>query len=210
MQQFLAHLRRANAVLAALLDRTIELLHVQRRAQTVAVVSVAALVTLMVGAMFLQFQRARDAWGATAQAVIASRLLETGEMLSADNTQLVDVPVGLIADDALESVPAGATVRIGVETNTLITASMVSGVDQSIEVPEGWRIVAMAIDVTAPTLVPGDTVDVVSTDSVLASGAIVIAPATDTQGPSIAVPQDAAAVVATAAREGTASLVLAG
>lgn len=210
MNQFLARLRRANAVLAGLLDRIIASLHVQRRAQTVAVVCVSAVVTALVAATYMQFNRARDAWGATARVVIASRPLDTGEPISADNTQLVDVPVGLMADDALESVPAGATMRIGVGTSTLITESMVTGADQSVGVPDGWRVVAMAIDVTAPALVPGDTIDVVSTDSVLASGAIVIAAATDSQGPSIAVPQDVAAVVATAAREGTASLVLAG
>lgn len=210
MDQVLAALRNANTALSRIMTRVTLQLHTTRRAQTIAVATVVAFAAVMLVTAMSGARNARQAWGATARVVVATRVLEPGETLNGDNTKVVDAPVGLVADDALNDVPAGATVRIGLDINSMITASMTSGGEKTVGVPDGWRVVAMAPDVAAPELSPGDIVDVVSTDSVLASGAIVITAATNSQGPSIAVPQEVAAVVATAAREGTASVVLAG
>ncbi|NCX05540.1 MAG: hypothetical protein EBW68_07145, partial [Actinobacteria bacterium] len=59
-----------------------------------------------------------------------------------------------------------------------------------------------------PTVIAGDHVDVVTADTVIAAGALVIE-VSPTNGITIAVPAESAAVVATASRNGDASLVLA-
>ena len=66
----------------------------------------------------------------------------------------------------------------------------------------------MPTDLVAPTVIAGDHVDVVSADAVIAAGALVIE-VSATNGITIAVPAESAAVVATASRNGDASLVLA-
>jgi hypothetical protein len=76
------------------------------------------------------------------------------------------------------------------------------------QIPSGWRGVAMPTDLVAPTVIAGDHVDVVSADTVITAGALVIE-VSPTNGITIAVPAESAAVVATASRNGDASLVLA-
>ena len=74
-------------------------------------------------------------------------------------------------------------------------------------VPVDWRVVALPRDVIAPHLSPGDRVDVVSRAQVIAGDAVVVNPPTETDGVVVAVPPDAAALVATSAREGDVSVV---
>jgi Flp pilus assembly protein CpaB len=209
MNQFLSRLRRANSVLATFLDRLVRSLQVKRRSQTAAVVCVAVTVSVLVASTISGARHARSSWGTTATVVVSTRFIEPGEMLDGTNTQSIVAPIGVIPDDALDSIPSDATVRTQLSYNTIISQWMISGSNRTPDIPKDWRVVAMPVDVTAPLVAPGDTVDVVSTDAVLAAGAIVVSEATDTQGPSVAVPRDVAPLVATAARDGVASLILA-
>lgn len=66
----------------------------------------------------------------------------------------------------------------------------------------------MPTDLVAPTVIAGNHVDVVSADTIIAAGALVIE-VSPSNGITIAVPAEYAAIVATASRAGDASLVLA-
>lgn len=209
MNQFLSVLRRANASLATTLDVVVTMLQTRRRAQTVAVVGASCACALVMIVAVARANAARDSWQLTGTVLVTTRWVDAGEPITVDNVGLIEVPGALVADDALGEIPVGATLRVALAPRTFLTESMVAGASQTIDIPDGWRVVAMGVDVTAPALSPGDRVDVVSADQVLASGAFVTSSATDSQGPSVAVPQEVAAVVATAARLGEASLVLA-
>jgi hypothetical protein len=98
--------------------------------------------------------------------------------------------------------------RIALSSSTAISASMILLDNARFQIPSGWRGVAMPTDLVAPTVIAGDHVDVVSADTVITAGALVIE-VSPTNGITIAVPAESAAVVATASRNGDASLVLA-
>lgn len=210
MNKYLSLARRANVVLSEALEHAIQSLQTVRRTQTVAVVACAVLVSVLLLASFSSARSARNKWDTTATVLVTTGWTDAGDTLGPGDTRTVPVPVALLADDALDSAPNGASLRIGLAPNTVLTESMIVAAAGTVPVPDGWRVVAMGADVTAPSLAPGDRVDVVSADRVLAADAIVTAAATETQGPSVAVPQETSAVVATAARDGLASLVLAG
>lgn len=207
MHQFLGFLRRANVVLATALDRLIGALQVKRRTQTVAVIVAALLAAVSLLSLSLRASSAARRWTEGTTLIVASRALQTGEQLSADNIRTITLPVALAPADMLPSAPAGARIRIAVTDGTPVTASMIDTDAPAIPVPEGWRVVAMPVDVASPAIAPGDHVDVVSMDAVVAAGALVLSAGDTKYGPTIAVPQDAAAVVATAAGTGDASLV---
>lgn len=202
-------LERLAARISRAIDSAIAALERSRRAQTAAVAATAACVAMILLVAMAGANRARERWSATADVIATAQWTEPGAPLTAENTRVVTVPVALLPDDVLTSLPASASYRLGLAPNTPLTESMISGASPADLVPQGWRVVAMAPDVSTPAVAPGDTVDVVSSDQTLVAGAIVTAAATETTGPSIAVPQEAAAIVATAARNGDASLVLA-
>lgn len=207
MNQFLLVLRNANSAISSALDRLVGALQVKRRAQTVAVIVAAAVAALLVLVLSVRASSAAHRWNAGATLVVASRDLESGERLSEDNTRTITLPVALAPADLLPSAPDGASIRLSLAGGTPITASMIDTSGTNVPVPDGWRVVAMPADVASPAVVPGDRVDVVSMDAVVAAGALVVSGGDDRTGPNIAVPQEVAAVVATAARTGDASLV---
>ena len=84
-------------------------------------------------------------------------------------------------------------------THSLRTASA----QETVAVPDGWRIVALPTDMPSPPLQLRDSVDVVAGQAVIAAGVLVVS----LQPLTIAVPADVAASVASVAQLGEASLI---
>jgi hypothetical protein len=80
---------------------------------------------------------------------------------------------------------------------------MVSSAQETVAVPDGWRIVALPTDMPSPPLQLRDSVDVVAGQAVIAAGVLVVS----LQPLTIAVPADVAASVASVAQLGEASLI---
>jgi Flp pilus assembly protein CpaB len=141
--------------------------------------------------------------------LVSTRALRAGESLTLANTHQVDLPEAIIADDAIADIPTNATTRIGIAANTPLSLSLISSDDAPLQLPEGWKGVALPIDLITPPVRVGDTVDVIARDVVIASGALVaqIDPA---RGITLAVPGEQAAMVATAAHLGEIGIVLSG
>jgi hypothetical protein len=131
-----------------------------------------------------------------------------GEELTSANTTRVELPMAIIAADALTTIPRNARVRIAVENRTALTTSLISVNGERIALPTGWRGIALPTDLMAPQVRAGDHVDVISADLVVAANALVIEVSTR-NGVTIGVPAESAAIVATAIRAGDASLVIA-
>ena len=208
MKSLTFFLRTALAQFTTLLNALIRALQIQRRAQLIAVLVVSILIGFFVARTVHLTRASQHQWTSKVSILVTSRNLAAGESLTNENTQYVALPIAIQPPDALMEIPTNARMRLALTSRTALTASMIIRDNARIQIPSGWRGVAMPTDLVAPTVIAGDHVDVVTADTVIAAGALVIE-VSPTNGITIAVPAESAAVVATASRNGDASLVLA-
>jgi Flp pilus assembly protein CpaB len=208
MKPLTVFLRAARAQFTTLLNAVIRALQVQRRAQLFAVLIVSVVIGFLVAHTVHSTHATQRQWVSQVSVLVTSRNVSTGEILTNTNTRRVALPLAIQPHDALTEIPTNARMRIAVSSRTALSSSMIIGDNARIQIPTGWRGVAMPTDLVAPTVIAGDHVDVVSADTVIAAGALVIE-VSPSNGITIAVPAELAAIVATASRAGDASLVLA-
>jgi Flp pilus assembly protein CpaB len=208
MKSLTFFLRTAIAQFTTLLNVLIRALQIQRRAQLIAVLVVSILIGFLVARTVHSTRATQQQWVSHVSVLVTSRNLAAGESITNANTHRVALPLAIQPPDALTEIPTNARMRLALSSRTALTSSMIIRDNARIQIPSGWRGVAMPTDLVAPTVIAGDHVDVVSADAVIAAGALVIEVSTK-NGITIAVPAESAAVVATASRNGDASLVLA-
>jgi len=208
MKSLTVFLRVALAQFTTLLNALIRALQIQRRAQLIAVLVVSIAIGFLVARTVHSTRATQQQWTSKVSILVTSRNLAAGESLTSENTQYVALPIAIQPHEALTKIPADARTRIALSSRTALSTSMIIGDNGRIQIPSGWRGVAMPTDLVAPTVIAGDHVDVVSADAVIAAAALVIE-VSPSNGITIAVPAEAAAIVATASRNGEASLVLA-
>jgi Flp pilus assembly protein CpaB len=208
MKPLTVFLRAALAQFTTLLNAVIRALQVQRRAQLFAVLIVSVIIGFLVARTVHSTHATQRQWVSQVSVLVTSRNVSMGEILTSANTHHVALPLAIQPHDALTEIPTNARMRIAVSSRTALSSSMIIRNNARIQIPSGWRGVAMPNDLVAPTVIAGDHVDVVSADTVIAAGALVIE-VSPSNGITIAVPAESAAVVATASRNGDASLVLA-
>ena len=208
MKSLTFFLRTAIAQFTTLLNVLIRALQVQRRAQFIAVLVVSIVIGFFVARTVHSTRASQHQWASQTSVLVTTHNVAAGESLTNANTHRVALPLAIQPHDALTEIPTNARMRLALSSRTALTASMIIRDNARIQIPSGWRGVAMPTDLVAPTVIAGDHVDVVTADTVIAAGALVIE-VSPTNGITIAVPAESAAVVATASRNGDASLVLA-
>ena len=208
MKSLTFFLRTAIAQFTTLLNVLIRALQIQRRAQLIAVLVVSVVIGFLVARTVHSTRATQHQWASQVSILVTSTNVAAGEVLTTANTHRVALPLAIQPHDALTEIPTNARMRLALFSRTALTASMIIRDNARIQIPSGWRGVAMPADLVAPTVIAGDHVDVVTADTVIAAGALVIE-VSPTSGITIAVPAESAAVVATASRNGDASLVLA-
>ena len=208
MKSLTFFLRTALAQFTTLLNALIRALQIQRRAQLIAVLVASILIGFLVARTVHSTRATQHQWTSEVSVLVTSSNLAAGESLTNANTHRVALPLAIQPPDALTKIPTNARTRIALSSRTALSTSMILRDNTRIQIPSGWRGVAMPTDLVAPTVIAGDHVDVVTADTVIAAGALVIE-VSPTNGITIAVPAESAAVVATASRNGDASLVLA-
>lgn len=201
-------LRTARTQFTQLLHALIRSLHRERTAQLVAVVISCALVSFLIVESLHSARSHRHQWASNHIVLVTRGHLAMGEELTRDNTTRVELPMAIIAADALTTIPPNARARVALDNRTALTTSMISIDGERIALPTGWRGVALPADLMAPQVHAGDRVDMISADQVVAANALVIEVSTR-NGITIGVPAESAAIVATAVRAGDASLVIA-
>jgi Flp pilus assembly protein CpaB len=208
MKKFLAFLRAANAQLNTLVHRIISLLQVERRAQLFA----SLLLSVFIGAFITTITHSasveREQWVSHVQVRVTTAPIAIGDELTKNNTSVVDMPEAVIADDAISEIPKGARARVALQPHTPLSTSLLLLDGSTVAIPRGWRGIAMPTDLIVPNVNAGDHVDVIAGDAVVAEGALVVS-ASKNEGITIAVPAAQSPVVASAARVGDISLVLA-
>ena len=208
MKSLTFFLRTALAQFTTLLNALIRALQIQRRAQLIAVLVVSVIIGFLVARTVHSTRTSQHQWTSQTSILVTSSNLAAGESLTNANTHQVALPLAIQPHDALTKIPTNARTRIALSSRTALSTSMIIRDNARIQIPSGWRGVAMPTDLVAPTVIAGDHVDVVTADTVIAAGALVIE-VSPTNGITIAVPAESSAVVATASRNGDASLVLA-
>ena len=208
MKSLTFFLRTALAQFTTLLNVLIRALQIQRRVQLIAVLVVSILIGFFVARTVHSTRATQQQWTSKVSILVTSRNLAAGESLTNENTQYVALPIAIQPHEALTKIPTDARTRIALSSRTALSSSMIIRDNARIQIPSGWRGVAMPTDLVTHTVIAGDRVDVVSADAVIAAAALVIE-VSPTNGITIAVPAESAAVVATASRNGDASLVLA-
>lgn len=208
MKSLTFFLRTALAQFTTLFNALIRALQIQRRAQLIAVLVVSVVIGFLVARTMHSTRATQHQWASQVSILVTSSNVAAGESLTNANTHRIALPLAIQPRDALTEIPANARTRIALTSRTALSTSMIIGDNARIQIPSGWRGVAMPADLVVPTVVAGDHVDVVTADTVIAAGALVIE-VSPTNGITIAVPAESAAVVATASRNGDASLVLA-
>jgi Flp pilus assembly protein CpaB len=208
MKSLTFFLRTAIAQFTTLLNVLIRALQIQRRAQLIAVLVISILIGFLVARTVHATRTSQHQWTSQTSILVTTNNVAAGESLTNANTHRVALPLAIQPPDALTEIPTNARMRLALSSRTALTSSMILRDNARIQIPSGWRGVAMPTDLVAPTVIVGDHVDVVSADAVIAAGALVIEVSAK-NGITIAVPAESAAVVATASRNGDASLVLA-
>jgi hypothetical protein len=182
-------------------------LHTARRMQLTVVIAIALTIGLFCTHFIMSAHDNKKKWSAYQSVLVTKRTVRAGELLTVNNTTLVRVPTVFVPITSLTALSPSTTARIALSANTIVSISLTVSDNNTVDIPEGWRGVAMPRDLPAPPLSAGDVVDVVSIAATIAPGAVVVAVSL-TDGVTLAVPADLAPVVATAFRLGEASLVL--
>jgi hypothetical protein len=171
----------------------------------VAVGLLAVLVACAIAAQGRRAERARDAWGATSNVLVATADIAPGEPLRGV-TELQRRPVAMQPATALTGAAAGATARQRVAAGEIVVAAdvLASGRPQE-ALPRDWVAVAVP-GVAAGLLANGDRVSVYAAGAELTRGAQVVGLLPDEA--IVGVPRSDAAGVADAAAHGEAVVAL--
>ena len=203
MKSLSLFLRTAGQQFSVLTQRLMSALHVKRSAQLVAVLALSLVTTALITHALRSASMYQKRWASHRTILVVTSPLAEGDEFTTQNTRRFNIPLAITPDDAIENFAAGDTARFALQPNTALTASMVSSAQETVAVPDGWRIVALPTDMPSPPLQLRDSVDVVAGQEVIAAGVIVVS----LQPLTIAVPADLAASVASVAHLGEASLI---
>ena len=203
MKSLSLFLRAAAQQFSALTQRIISALHVKRSAQLVAVLALSLVTTALITHAVRSASMHQKRWASHRTILVATSAIQEGDAFTAQNTRRLDLPLAITPENAVETFTPGDTARFALQPNTALTAAMVSSAQDTVTVPDGWRIVALPADMPSPPLQLRDSVDVVAGQAVIAAGVIVVS----LQPLTIAVPAEAAASVASVAQLGEASLI---
>ena len=203
MKSLSLFLRTAGQQFSVLTQRIISALHVKRSAQLGAALVLSLFVAVFITHALRTASAQQKKWTSDRAVLVVTSPLAEGDEFTTQNTRRFNIPLAITPDDAIENFAAGDTARFALQPNTALTASMVSSAQETVAVPDGWRIVALPTDMPSPPLQLRDSVDVVAGQAVIAAGVIVVS----LQPLTIAVPADLAASVASVAHLGEASLI---
>ena len=203
MKSLSLFLRAAAQQFSALTQRIISTLHVKRSAQLVAVLALSLVTTALITHAVRSASMHQKRWASHRTTLVVTSAIQEGDEFTAQNTRRLDLPLAITPENAVETFTPGDTARFALQPNTALTAVMVSSAQDTVTIPDGWRIVALPADMPSPPLQLRDSVDVVAGQAVIAAGVIVVS----LQPLTIAVPAEAAASVASVAQLGEASLI---
>lgn len=154
--------------------RSISALEKKRRVQIGVAIAVSFVCASVTAESLLTARSQRTKWSSKVSVVVLTKNVAAHQQLTSANTKIVTLPQAVVSSDAVTALPAHATTRVALTANTPLSQSLLVPTSESIDIPPGWRIIALPPDIVTPPLSTGDTVDVITGDTVIARDSVVV------------------------------------
>jgi hypothetical protein len=187
----------------------------RRRQQVIAGLVCCAALTFFV--TLSRMQSATSSLGSTTPVLIATRSIEPGDIITTQLFSLRTLPRSAVAPTALHDVQIGLVAQQSISIGELLTTTNTgTSTSKQLQLPVGFRSVAIVPPAALPPMQVGDHVDIIANGIVLAADALVLSLMENTTGSAngavlgvvVAVPAELSAAVASAAAIGDATLVV--
>jgi hypothetical protein len=164
-----------------------------------------------------RMQSATTSLGLTTPVLIATRSIKQGDIITAQLFSLRTLPRAAVAPTALHDVQTGLVAQQSISIGELLTTTNTgTSTSKQLQLPTGFRSVAIVPPAALPPMQVGDHVDIIANGIVLAADALVLSLIENTTGAVIgevvgvivAVQAELSAAVASAAAIGDATLVV--
>jgi len=183
----------------------------RRRQQVIAGLVCCAALTFFV--TMSRMQSATRSLGLTTPVLIATRSIKQGDIITAQLFSLRTLPRAAVAPTALHDLQVGLVAQQSISIGELLTTTNTgTSTSKQLQLPIGFRSVAIVPPAALPPMQVGDHVDIIANSVVLAADALVLSLIENTPGVItgviVAVPAELSAAVASAAAIGDATLVV--
>ena len=179
----------------------------RRRQQAIAGLVCCAGLTFFV--TLSRMQSATASLGLTTSVLIATNNIEPGDLITTQLFSLRTLPRAAVAPTALHDLQTGLVAQQSISSGELLTTTNTgTSTSKQLQLPVGFRSVAIVPPAALPPMQVGDHVDIIANGIVLAADALVLSLIEDTTGVIVAVPAELSAAVASAAAIGDATLVV--
>ena len=156
-----------------------------------------------------RMQSATASLGLTTPVLISSSNIEPGDIITSQLFSLRTLPRSAVSPTALHDLQTGLVAQQSISIGELLTTTNTgTSATQQLQLPAGFRSVAIVPPAALPPMQVGDHVDIIANGVVLAADALVLGLIEDTIGVIVAVQADLSAAVASAAAIGDATLVV--
>jgi hypothetical protein len=187
----------------------------RRRQQVIAGLVCCAGLTFFV--TLSRMQSATASLGSTTPVLIATSSIKPGDIITDQLFSQHTLPRSAVALTALHDVQIGLVAQQSISIGELLTTTNTgTSASQQLQLPTGFRSVAIVPPAALPPMQVGDHVDIIANGVVLAADALVLSLMENTTGAVIgevvgvivAVPAELSAAVASAAAIGDATLAV--
>ena len=187
----------------------------RRRQQVIAGLVCCAGLTFFV--TLSRMQSATASLGSTTPVLIATSSIKPGDIITDQLFSLHTLPRSAVASTALHDAQIGLVAQQSISIGELLTTTNTgTSASQQLQLPTGFRSVAIVPPAALPPMQVGDHVDIIANGVVLAADALVLSLMENTTGAVndevvgviVAVPAELSAAVASAAAIGDATLAV--
>ena len=187
----------------------------RRRQQVIAGLVCCAALTFFV--TLSRMQSATSSLGETISVLIAASDIKPGDPITPQLFAVRTFPRSAVAQSALHDVPIDSIAQQSISSGELLTTTNTgTSTSKQLQLPVGFRSVAIVPPAALPPMQVGDHVDIIANGTVLAADALVLSLMQNTTGAAngavlgvvVAVPAESSAAVASAAAIGDATLVV--
>ena len=160
-----------------------------------------------------RMQSATASLGSTTPVLIASSNIEPGDIITTQLFSLRTLPRSAVTPTALHDLQTGLVAQQSISIGELLTTTNTgTSTSKQLQLPVGFRSVAIVPPAALPPMQVGDHVDIIANSIVLAADVLVLSLMEDTNsevvGVIVAVPAELSAAVASAAAIGDATMVV--
>ena len=183
----------------------------RRRQQVIAGLVCCAALTFFV--TMSRMQSATSSLGKTTSVLIATSDIKPGDLITPQLFNRHTLPRSAVAPTALHDVQIGLVAQQSISIGELLTTTNTgTSTSKQLQLPIGFRSVAIVPPAALPPMQVGDHVDIIANGVVLAADALVLSLMENTTGEVtgviVAVQAELSAAVASAAAIGDATLVV--